>query len=76
MNQYQQILASNNPHKKSRAESRDEVDLNINVPDVFMKTKYGSIAQYNYDIKDQQNHPTPSKPTDKRQTPASIVFDF
>ena len=73
----------NNSRKKSRNENRDDIDGNINVPDVFMRTKYGSISQYNYEIKDQHDHhvynekPTPSKPpiepSSKRQTPASIV---
>jgi len=31
----------------------DHIEGNFNVPDVFMKTKYGSTAQYNYEIREQ-----------------------
>lgn len=33
----------------------DHIDGHFVVPDVFMKNKYGSNAQYNYDIKEQEH---------------------
>jgi len=29
------------------------LDLNQNVPDIYMKTKFAQNSQYNYDIKDE-----------------------
>lgn len=39
--------------KKPQRGEADHIEGNFNVPDVFMKTKYGSIAQYNYQIEEQ-----------------------
>jgi len=63
----------------------EQIDGNFVIPDVFMKTKYGSIAQYNYDI-DEQNESehdenTPfrgenvRKPRDLQQTKAKRQDD-
>jgi len=33
----------------------DHIEGNFNVPDVFLKTKYGALNVYNYDIKESNN---------------------
>jgi cyclin-dependent kinase-like len=40
---------------KKSAKGYDTEHIDASVPDVFMKTKYGSIAQYNYDIAEQND---------------------
>jgi cyclin-dependent kinase-like len=58
---------NNNNKKSTRGYENDHIDPNLNVPDVFMKTKYGSTAQYNYEILEQnesdQEHNSPQKPS-------------
>jgi len=58
---------NNNIKKSTRGYENDHIDPNFNVPDVFMKTKYGSTAQYNYEIAEQnesdQEHSSPHKPS-------------
>jgi len=48
---------------------KEVIEGNFMIPDVYMKTKYGSIMQYNYNIKEQENikHGSPVKPTDKSE---------
>jgi len=46
---------SNYIPKKGKAD-REIIEGNFVVPDVFMKTKYGPISQYNYNIKNTDNH--------------------
>ena len=53
-------------NKPKVIEAVDHLDANFVVPDVFMKTNYGSTTTYNYDIKDQggydHEHPPIKKP--------------
>jgi len=70
----------NTGHRKGKPE-KEIIDGNFVVPDVYMKTKYGSIAQYNYDIKEEQENKrnvgdkygSPVKPTTDKSEPPSIV---
>lgn len=45
------------------------------VPDVFMKTKYGSTNQYNYDIKFQEPQAEPSYPI-QRETQTTVIIPY
>ncbi len=62
----QNNLNNNNSKKSTRGYENEHIDP-MNVPDVFMKTKYGSTAQYNYEIVEQnesdQEHNSPHKPS-------------
>jgi cyclin-dependent kinase-like len=47
---------TNFPPKKKATEEPPQIDGNFQVPDLFMKTKYGAGGnQYNYDIKELEN---------------------
>jgi len=70
--------------KKMKGENKEEIEGNLNIPDLFMKTRFGSLSQYNYDIKGpggdliSKDKLSPQKPHAspetiyKRQNPLSI----
>jgi len=65
---------NNNSKKSTRGYENDHIDPNVHVPDVFLKTKYGSVAQYNYEIIEQNesdhevNSPQKRTQPDERRT--------
>jgi len=69
----QNSFNNNNNKKSTRGYENEHIDP-MNVPDVFLKTKYGSVAQYNYEIIEQNESDhevnSPHKPThvDERKT--------
>ena len=58
------------PKKSLKGYETEHIDSNFSVPGVFMKTKFGSTAQYNYDIVEQneseQDENAPLKATDSK----------
>ena len=47
-------MNQNHSKKTLRGQENDHIEGYFNVPDVFMKIKYGSTAQYNYEIGEQE----------------------
>ena len=43
----------NNMAASTRHYENNNIAGNFNIPDVFMQNKYGSMAQYNYEIREQ-----------------------
>lgn len=63
--------------KALKAPETDHIEGNFNVPDVFMKIKYGSTNQYNYDIEEQDefevNENLPQRLEEGRKAKESAV---
>ena len=65
------------PKKSLKGYDTEHIDSSFNVPDVFMKNKFGSTAQYNYDIVEQneseQDENTPLNATDSKKSKETII---
>ncbi len=61
--------------KKLKGEIKEEYEReNLNVPDAFLKTRFGSLSQYNYEIKgaSQLEKSSPQKPIIEKISPETI----
>jgi len=62
--------------KKLKGEIKEEYEGgggNLNIPDAFLKTRFGSLSQYNYEIKGgQPEKSSPQKPIIEKISPEAI----